>query len=288
MKEIRKSKNNLFICEECDKTFKLKHSLSAHINQFHNGKEYYDKWLKEKDEGFCEICGKETQYSKRWDRGYKKTCSDNCLNKHLKIKFDKKNLSEKEIIKEKREKTNLERFKTKNPYSSKEIKEKIQATNMKNLGVLYPGQSNLVKEKIKKTFLKKFGYENPQQNPDIFKKTQTSQLKYKRYNNTDLIYQGSYELDFLENFYNLIEIKNAPYIKYKFNGVSKVYHPDFFIPDLNLIVEIKSSYYFNKYRKLNLAKEKSVINTGYKYLIIIDKNYTNFKNEISRFLTMAK
>ena len=57
MKEFKKNQEGHFICEECRKNYVKKDGLSKHINLLHNGvKAYYDKWLKDKNEGKCKIC----------------------------------------------------------------------------------------------------------------------------------------------------------------------------------------------------------------------------------------
>jgi hypothetical protein len=58
------------------------------------------------------------------------------------------------------------------------------------------------------------------------------------------------------------------------NGKIKVYFSDFFIPEINTVIEIKSSYYYNKYLKLNKIKKNETIKAGYNHLFIIDKDYT--------------
>jgi len=72
---------------------------------------------------------------------------------------------------------------------------------------------------------------------------------------------------------------NAICIKYTFNGKNKVYHPDFYIPSLNLIVEIKNSYLAEKDKEQIELKKQASINSGFKYIMIINKNYTQFINE---------
>lgn len=92
-----------------------------------------------------------------------------------------------------------------------------------------------------------------------------------------LYYQGSYELDFLEKFYNKFpDIKRGPSIKYVFNGKNKVYHSDFYIPSLNLIIECKNSYGLKKFKEQIHAKERAAIKQNFNYLIIVNKNYTEF------------
>jgi len=60
MKEFRKNKNGLFICEECNKICKDKTVLSIHNIKIHNltPKQYFDKWIKDKGDDICVICGK--------------------------------------------------------------------------------------------------------------------------------------------------------------------------------------------------------------------------------------
>ena len=61
------------------------------------------------------------------------------------------------------------------------------------------------------------------------------------------------------------------------------YHPDFYLIKYNLIVEIKSSYYYKKHLKKNLAKRKSTIKNGYKYIFIINKDYTKFDKLLKKY-----
>jgi hypothetical protein len=70
---------------------------------------------------------------------------------------------------------------------------------------------------------------------------------------------------------------NAKSIKYLFENKEHWYHPDFFIPSLNLVVEIKNSYLFKRDFLQIQAKEKATIASGFKYIIIVDKDYTEFK-----------
>ena len=57
-----------------------------------------------------------------------------------------------------------------------------------------------------------------------------------------IYYRGSFEKDFLDKFSDKFEIKQGLSFKYIINEKNRTYHSDFFIPSLNLIVEIKNSY----------------------------------------------
>jgi len=75
---------------------------------------------------------------------------------------------------------------------------------------------------------------------------------------------------------NLNSLKGLCNHKYLYKGEKKIYHPDFYIPSLNLIVEIKSSYYFKRDKYIINKKKEACLNAGYKWKIIINKNYESF------------
>ena len=148
------------------------------------------------------------------------------------------------------------------------IKNKFKTNNISSL--LH------IKEKKKITTMKNWGVENPSQNPYIFEKSQKSGKKIKLHE-IGLYYRGTYEKDFLDYcLLNNIIVEKGPTIKYLFKNKFKYYHSDFFIRNQNLIIEIKSSYYYNLYESMNIAKKEESIKQGYKYLILIDKIYEEF------------
>ena len=107
--------------------------------------------------------------------------------------------------------------------------------------------------------------------------------KIEKYKDTELYYQGSYEKDFLDRYYD-IGIKRGPTIKYIYDGNEHFYFSDFFYEKLNLIIEIKSSKWFNEHKEKNLIKEKWCKKVGYNFLFIIDKDYSIFENVIKHEL----
>ena len=284
MKEFRKNKQGLFICEECNHLFIYKKTLSYHINRFHILKEYYDKWIKEGREGICKICKSQTEYrGKLSSIGYKNCCSKKCENKYQQEQVKLGNLKkykvefplQSEKIREICKQTCLENHGVENPWKSEKIRENGKQTCLKNYGNKNYNNS----KKNRETSFKHYGVENSAQNRDIFDKTQKSALRVKKFNNSSLWYQGSFELDFLNNFYASFEIQRGPTIKYIFNDKNKVYFPDFYIPKLNLIIEIKNSYLMKRDKDSINSKMNECLNRGYKYILIIDKNYTQFKEK---------
>ena len=220
-------------CKECGKSFDYKKTLSFHINKYHNAKIYYDKWCKKLNDDVCINCGNKTDFVS-FSIGYKTKCCKKCENEYRFMQI-------------------------KNVFTQK------YGFNM--------FASEYFFEKSRQTCKEKYDVDNPTQNKDILEKAQKSSQKLKQFN-TNLWYQGSYELDFLEKYYDKHpDIQRAPSIRYNFSGKQKIYHPDFYIPSLNLIIEIKNSYLYNRDKKQIKAKEKATIANNYNYAMILDKNY---------------
>jgi uncharacterized C2H2 Zn-finger protein len=86
MKHFKINSDGLFICEECQEVFKNLNTLSRHINSKHkSSKEYYDKWLKEREDDLCKTCLSKTQWNQKnvLSHGYNKYCSKKCLSSHM-------------------------------------------------------------------------------------------------------------------------------------------------------------------------------------------------------------
>lgn len=200
-------------CEICNKETNGYIGLCSHIH-LHNisSKEYYDKYLKQENEGKCQECGKETLFKGIRD-GYRDFCCCRCstLNKKTQEKRINTNLkrygvesttqlqstkdkiketnlkrlgvdvpAKSKIVQDKMTKTNLKRYGHKAPMQSKSIQEKAVKTNLKRRGVKYPGQSEEVKEKIRKTNLERYGAENTFASEIIKEKIKETNLE--RYN----------------------------------------------------------------------------------------------------------
>ena len=317
------------ICQECNKEFKNLKALTTHIQFKHNNKqrEYYDKWIKEKSEGFCKYCDKPTKFDSI-QCGYQTYCSRKCFKIHYsklktknnpmhsesaklnqrntnlkrygvtqntkrpeikeqikktnKQKYGVENVSQNPIIKENslksRENTNLKIFGYKSSFSAESVKEKIKQSNLKKYGVEYATQAEITKNKIRQTTLDRYGVEYISQNFKFFEIMQKHGGWAKPYNE-NIYFRGSYEKDFLDKFYNKIEIKQGISFKYVFDNINKIYHSDFYIPSLNLIVEIKNSYLLKKDENIIKAKSKAVIKNGFDYITVVDKDYTEFSHK---------
>jgi len=209
--------------------------------------------------------------------------------------------SKSKIIKDKFYNTMLEKYGVKNALENKDILFKMMDKTIKKYGMYYveteefkeksrvtceekyccrniSQQEKNKKNKIKNS-IKKYGVENPMQNKDIFDKCFISALKMKKYKNTEIFYQGTYEKDFLDlcNSLNILnKIKRGCTIKYDMNEKHLIYFPDFFIEDKNLLIEIKSLYWYNKHKEKNKIKEKTCKDLGFQYLLVMNKKYDEF------------
>lgn len=262
MKEFRKNKQGFYVCEECEKFYKNKSHLCIHIKSNHIPKIYYDIHIKSEDDGLCKICKKESEFISV-GQGYKNCCSTQhgYDYNHLKIRL-----------------ANMQKYGVENISKLDFIKKKKKETCLSNHGVTagFADHKKRVKKFIE-TCLLKYGVENPSQYEEIFNKQQKSRWEIKKYKDTNVNYQGSYELDFLQKYYDIFEnITRAPSIKYKLNNKNKIYFPDFYIPSLNLIIEIKNKNLAIKDHLKIEEKKKATISNGFNYIMIVEKNYNEF------------
>lgn len=162
------------------------------------------------------------------------------------------------------------------PMFNEDIKNKVKETCFKKYGG-YPSQSEEVRNKARNTNLNKYGC-HPSQTPEVMDKIIKSSKSYKKYKmpSGEIRNTQGYEpfaLDILLQRYNEEQIKSErndmPNITYTFNNKSKRYFPDIYIPDMNLIIEVKSEWIYNKQLELNKAKEKYTKEYGYNYEVWI-------------------
>lgn len=164
------------------------------------------------------------------------------------------------------------------PLQSEEIISKMKDRLIEKYDVDNVSNMESVKNKKKTTSRYNYGVNNPMQNSIIFKKQLLSSYRLI-YFNSDLFAQGTYELDFLNHCSDIgiiDEVSSGPSIRYRIENKYHIYHSDFFIKKYNLIVEVKSSYTFKSDINRNLIKKEYSENSGYKFIFIIDKEYTEF------------
>lgn len=177
-------------------------------------------------------------------------------------------------IKRKQEETTLNRYGTLDMYHCENTRNTILKKYNVDIYKVNIMSSSHIFNKWKATIMKMYGVDNPMKNRKVFEKNQRNAFKAKKVH--DLICRGTYEMDFVEKYFDILKIENGKTIKFNYNKKDKIYFSDFYVPQHNLIVEIKSKYYFDKYKQLNLAKRDACISKGFNFIFIIDKDYTEF------------
>lgn len=134
-------------------------------------------------------------------------------------------------------------------------------------------------ERKKETYMDRYGVENPMQHPDIHHKSNINRYKFKavdihgrRFSHLQGYEpQGiTYAIEELNIDVNDIQSgRKVPKVRYKFQGKNKMYYPDLYIENQNLLIEIKCEYTYNDMLDLNIAKREASIKAGFNYKTII-------------------
>ena len=180
----------------------------------------------------------------------------------------------------KRDEANIRLFGVKHWMQSEENLEKYKKILIEKIGYDNPFKSEIAKNNFKKTIMERYGVNNLSHSNEIYMRQQISGFSMKKHEETGLYYRGTYELDFLNFcFYNKkIKIEQGKRFSYKYQDKDRYYFSDFFYEKENLIIEIKSEYYYRKYLGVNILKKNSVLESGYNYLLILNKDYTEFNS----------
>lgn len=152
-------------------------------------------------------------------------------------------------------------------------------------------QNPEVKEKRCKTNLIRFGVPYNMQNADSFKKNQSASFRKKDYiypsgRQVKVMGHEPFCLNYLLHIgYTEDQIVTAleiiPVFDYiKSNGKSSKYYPDIYIPHQNTIIEVKSTFTFDKDKIpiTSFEKMQAVYDAGYDIytLVFDDKGYCKF------------
>jgi len=233
----------------------------------------------------CKKCNKHTSWansSKLLDFCSKK-CSDNSdITKNKRSKtmlnlYGVKNYTEAKEFQVKAKKTKKEKYNNENftnrekalntwmnlygvdnPLKDGNIRNKAKSTMKLKYGVENYVEHSSFRDKSENTCLKKFGFRNQAQCPKIYEKILKSLHRVKKYKDTDIFYQSSYELLFLELIEEkglLKEIKKPKRFTYEFDNETCIYNPDFLFR--NTIIEIKSSWTYNRNGKDKVLEAKN-------------------------------
>ncbi len=170
------------------------------------------------------------------------------------------------------------------------------------------------KDEFKKRMIGKYGKVSLLNDPEHQKKMLANRSISGKYTWSDggiVPYTGSYELDFLRFLDNGLNYSSddimapSPHTYYYiFDGLEKFYIPDFFIPSLNLEIEIKDGgdNPNNHHKIQNVDKKKEELKDNvlmsqreFSYIKITNKRYDNFfeflkrkKEEFEKYRTTDK
>lgn len=208
-----------------------------------------------------------------------KKCTNNKYKETCMYKYGVDNISKLSSTHDKIRKTSMLRYGVTSFSKLDLCKENHKQKMLDKYGVTSFSKTDdfVIKQRI--TSLERFGFENASQCPEIFSKQQKKRFEIHIFRDTELYYQGTYEKDFLDKYYDLFEITKIDFINYTFDG-DRVYYPDFYLPKYNLIIEIKSSYTYDRFLEKNNSKQKACLELGYNHIFIIDKNY----DELNRII----
>lgn len=265
---------DLIVCKVTGKEYNSLRGFLNHLRTLKmTSKEYYDIYIKESNEGIC-YCGEETKFD---NFKYNKFCSDVCANKS---ENKRKILSEKFLGPDGEER--LKSFAEKRKGIDPNLQKRRQTIKMKcqEIGIseneYYSNHSkkafnSLTEEQIKERNIKSM-------------ETKLSSGKvggrsyYKEYFLFDqkIMVQG-YEpiaLDYLCSNYEQYEIcaGGKPFCVKYFSTESnsyKMYFPDIQLKKLNLFVEVKSNYTYEKNKQNVHDKMLGCLENGYSVVLLI-------------------
>ena len=182
-------------------------------------------------------------------------------------------------LKDKSKQTCIERYGVEYAFQSQELKDKSKQTCIERYGVEYAFQSQEAKDKFKQTCIERYGVEHVSQNAEISEKQSKNAYKQKVFNfpcgNTIQV-QG-YEPILLKNLveegytYEDIIVKRTevPEIWYDKDNNKHRYYCDIYIPKINTIYEVKSTWTYKKDIEDIPLKKQACIDTGYLFELYV-------------------
>jgi endogenous inhibitor of DNA gyrase (YacG/DUF329 family) len=281
-------------CPICDKDCKSIISISKHIQYKHNlvSKDILFKYNKELFVN-CKTCCVKIKYYIT-DKQARKFCSKNCYlisikGKKQSIETVKKRILNTNQIKkeEKRQKTFITKYSSLyapkdpilrsekissaliNKLHTKEHHEKIIKSKRKN-GTLYHTEDT--KKRISETLKKIFNSESFDKSKFLQRKIQSYKYGYHK----GFYCRSSYEkifIDFCEIYkIKLLSSENNKFsVKYYTDElIQRTYFPDFYLPDLDIVVEIKplSMYDYGN----NISKYLAIMKV-YRFIVITEEEH---------------
>lgn len=152
-----------------------------------------------------------------------------------------------------------------------------------------------------KNYKRKHGTTNPMEDPEYQKKLQEGRGISKKYvfpDGNEIVCMGTYEYDFISYAVEKYQLKSTDIINcpevfyYTYDEQQHYYMPDFYMPEYNLIIEIKDGGDNpNKHPKIvavdkvkETLKDQAVIDSKrYNYIKIVNKEYKDFDELMTYF-----
>jgi len=290
-------------CDICNDGIDYHPSMfsSNHLSAIHNisNKDYYDKYLRSENEGFCLVCGKETHFlGIGRTKGYRKCCSSKCSNNLV----SKKNKTKETLI---------EKYGDENYVNVNKMKE----TNIIRYGNVCSVHNDLISKNIKENRNKhKFDRISKiieKEDCEIIDvdSQKNYKLKCNKCNNEFVIDNQTFYLRNKHNVqiclkcnpsisYSISENLLFDFIKENYSGeilensrqIISPYELDIYLPELKLAFEFNGLYWHNELYKENnyhLNKTNKCEGQGI-HLIHIYEDDWMFKQDIvkSRILNL--
>jgi hypothetical protein len=279
-------------CLYCKKSFKNNCWLSRHIKKVHNTSfvDYYNYFFKKEDEGKCKKCKKDTKFKySKYDEYCSISCSTSLKNEK---NWKKKEYRENRLQSMKNTMITSEGISNKNiqNWKKKEYREKMLKVLEPNLFNNFQSSINWscenFKEKMRISNLKK--WENP-------KYRENMELKNGRGTSGKFIDSGIHFASTWEAIviYKYLQegkkIERCP-TKYKIKYIGKDnkehnYYPDFYIPEENLIIEVKSQWQIDSNHREAKTKIDAALNEfarlNVNYVVMSDNKIKEFNVNFS-------
>lgn len=241
------------VCRVCSRSFKSLNSLGKHIAAAHpeiTRQAYYDEYISL----VSPVCICENLKTFRdLGVGYQHYCSKSCASFYRSAKPWLGKTQTDEHIKKRVDNTDI---------AQREAKRR--STMMSRYGTINPAQAPGAREKAQKTSQENWGTDHPMKSQAVF----DSRRRHNQHLWKDILVDGKvfrvqgYEDLFLKDLdkFNLksTDLEEPPTIEYEDAGIVRTYFPDFFVPNQNLIIEIKSSWTLTKHQE-NLKKKISAV-----------------------------
>lgn len=265
-------------CKITGKTFTNGRGFLNHLRALKiKSRDYYDQYRKSEDEGLC-YCGKETKY---YGFRYSKYCSDSCACKSP----EHREAVSKRFINNPAALENFRKLSVNKWPNPDKAKRTFEANCLRDGVDPYERRSQLARDGAAKiTDEQRHINAVTRQNTMLKNGTKCGRSGYKPHKLFDeIVALQGYEpivATYLEECGKLVAQDiiagkgDVPHIRYDYEGKLRTYFPDFYLPNHNLLIEVKSTYTYEKNEEQTNAKCAACLASGYSILLLVLKGNT--------------